>query len=86
MIGKISDEINECMWNDILSTEIKQALKAMKLNIIGGPDGITSRSLNYLGGMSLHLIHGAIRELRLQEKKPSALSASFWTFNEIINL
>ena len=67
-IGKISNKFNSCLENYVLSTEIKQGLKAMRLSSMGGHDEISGRLHSYLGRKLPNIILGAIREIILYEK------------------
>ena len=59
-IGKINEEIKQELSNDLTATEMKQGLRALKLTSKGGPDGNSSRLLNYLAKILPNLVLGSM--------------------------
>ena len=66
-LKNISNKIKDCPENEISLTEMTQGLKAIRLSSMGGPYGLTSRFLRYLGGKIANIILGAIRGITLNE-------------------
>ena len=84
-IGKITEDIKSELCNELTATEMKQGLRALKLTSKGGPDGISSRLLNYLARILPNLVLGSMQEITLFENKPDSLSERFFIFINKVN-
>merc|ERR1712112_575134 len=84
-LGKISDHIKEDLHNELTMSEMRQSLKALKLTSRGGPDGISSRLLNFLAKILPNLVLGVMHEVTRYESKPDSLAERFLILIRKIN-
>ena len=61
------------MNEDLTMTELKQGIKAFRLESSGGPDGFTPRLLTYLVKLVPYSFHRAMNEMVTVAEKPYKL-------------
>ena len=79
-IGKIYMENMNRIKEDITITEMKQGLRALQLESLGGPDGLSAMLLNHLAQILPNLVLGGMQEITLVQDKPYKLSRIFFIF------
>ena len=73
-IGKINSDNINMLKEDISMIEMKQGLRALRVEPWGGPDGMNARLLNYIAKFLPNLVLGAKQEITLIGQKPDKLS------------
>ena len=66
-------------------TEMKQGLKALRIESSGGPDGLSARLLNHLIKLVCNLNLGAMNEILTVSEKIYKLSKRFFIFINKVN-